>query len=1071
MERHPLSTNLTTRATHTLGDPIVVTLDVTNNGSETLQVLTWGTPLENELTADCLRVERDGEVLPYDGKLVKRGNPTPDAYITIRPGQSARGRVDITTAYPVDRPGSYAVTLDATLFDVFTVPGTAKQPPRMLQDLQPHSLPASSARFDVVAGGQPKLTEGQIARAASQQQAKSSARAPSFNGGTASQQADTVVAHGNAQYFAALAAAQLNAGPASTNALYSTWFGAFDQGRYDTVTKHYTDIGNTLLNEQVTYDLTGTGCQPSYFAYTHKGGRTVWLCNQYLSASQIGTDCKFGTLVHEWSHGVSSTDDNAYGEAACTALAMSDPGKATNNADSHEYFTEHLAQSDFGKSVTFIVDRSTFGRDEIDAMLAQVSPAVIAKAFYVVADGYWPDKLGITASSLGTSPNINPTISVTPPVSGMTVSITSLEAEDTTLPIAPQRFTWVCQFAFADDSGFPATAGDVQTVTLTATLAGQTSSSQIQLIREPNPYELDGPTSWLSTDARVFQIRAGESRFGATIGSAPADASAFVKQVIANLNAGSSGGETFDDISTDQQTSALELAKQVNGTNVFNVAIARVRYRGTIDISNVRVFFRLFPAATTSTTFDPTTTYRRAVQGTSAIALPGLSQGGDLLTIPCFAEQRVDSASVSTTTQVDPANVQTITHDPGGNEVSAYFGCWLDINQTDPQLPTKPSPSDGPWTSGRKSIQQLLRNAHQCLVAEIAFDPDPIPVGASPAGSDKLAQRNLAIVESANPGDEASRRIMTTFDLHPVAKEQAFGAPDELLIEWGNTPQGSTATIFIPEIDPAQIVALADTRYASHSLSLGNDQTIQLMTGGISYLPLPPGAAFGLTGLLSIDLPDTVRKGEVYTVVVRQLTEARARVIPPPSEGGNAGVATHGDVRLIRWRRIVGSYQITIPVRVKAQILPRETRLLSVLRWILDSVPGDDRWYPVFSRYVGLIGDRVGALGGDPDAIEGSPEGTGGKPSPEPGGRRFGKLPHVDGKIAGLIYDCFGDFEGFLLDTCGEEIAFEAREHRIEALVNTAWRERIAVTVVTTVGHPNRPVSIVFRRAPEPFQH
>jgi len=41
-----------------------------------------------------------------------------------------------------------------------------------------------------------------------------------------------------------------------------------------------------------------------------------------------------------------------------------------------------------------------------------------------------------------------------------------------------------------------------------------------------------------------------------------------------------------------------------------------------------------------------------------------------------------------------------------------------------------------------------------------------------------------------------------------------------------------------------------------------------------------------------------------------------------------------------------------------------------VLRWILKSVPPDDRWYPVFSRYVGLIGERVGALGGDPSSVE-----------------------------------------------------------------------------------------------------
>src|SRR5688572_26992255 len=93
-------------------------------------------------------------------------------------------------------------------------------------------------------------------------------------------------------------------------------------------------------------------------------------------------------------------------------------------------------------------DRSTFGRDEIDAMLLQGSPAVITKAFYVITDGYWPEKLGITAASLGMSPNVKPTIAVNPAVSGMTVSVTSLEAEDTSLPIAPQRFTWVCEIAF-----------------------------------------------------------------------------------------------------------------------------------------------------------------------------------------------------------------------------------------------------------------------------------------------------------------------------------------------------------------------------------------------------------------------------------------------------------------------------------------------------------------------------------------------------------------------------------------------------------------------------------------------
>jgi hypothetical protein len=1076
MPRETFTSTLTSEATYALGDPVVLTLVIENTSSEPWHLLIWGTPFEDRLLGDCLIVERDGRPVPYDGRIVKRGDPAAGSYIEVGPGERVHTTIDITTGYAIDSPGTYTATLNVTFNDAFS--GPSGSAPRLRAAHELLTLPPSSTTFTVTAGEEPRPTDGQLARKASAERAtlaKSAARTPNFVGGTDSERADTLIAHGNAQQFAALAASQLNSTTASTNALYETWFGAFDQGRYDNVTKHYNDISGTLLSEQVTYDLTRDDCQSDWFAFTHKGDRTVWLCNLYFSAPQIGTDCKFGTLVHEWSHAVSSTDDNVYGESGCQTLADNDPGKATNNADSHEYFAEHNAQSDFGKSLTFVTDRSTFGKDEIDAMLATASPAVISQAFFVHADGFWPDKLGISASSLGATPNVKPTITVSPAVPGMTVSVTALQAEDTSLPIAPQRFTWVLQVSFADDSGFPTAAGGVSTITLGATLAGLAAGAQIRLIREPNPYELDGATSWLSTDVRVFQIRAGENRFGATIGTTPAAASAFIKQALANLNGGLTS-EPFESISTGQQTSVLELSQKVGGTNVFNFAIAKVRYRGTTDISNVRAFFRLFPAATTSTNYDATTTYRRASSGTAAVPLLGVAGDGSLLTVPCFAEPRVDSASQALTTQTDPANVATIVHAPGGAEKATYFGCWLDINQTQPQFPAKPNPANGPWTSGRKSVQELLRNAHQCLVAEIAFDPDPIPGGVSPGGSDKLAQRNLAIVESPNPGLDDSRRIMTTFDLHPARTDDAARpVPDELLIEWGNLPAGTVATIFIPEVDAGQIVELAGERYANHTLTQVDGQTIELTASGISYVPLPPGAAFGLTGLLSLQLPDTVRKGEAYTVVVRQVADAPpGRVTPPPPVIGKTArtraAATSGQTRVLRWRRIVGSYQLTIPVRTKATILVREERLLSVLRWILAGLAIDDRWHPVFSRYVALTGDRVGALGGNPDAIKPSPDGSGvpapgrpagGEPEPEPGrGHRH------DGKVSGLVYDCFGDFEGFLLEDCGHELSFKARERRVESLADTAWRERIAITVFASGADPHRPTSIVLRRAP-----
>jgi len=653
---------------------------------------------------------------------------------------------------------------------------------------------------------------------------------------------------------------------------------------------------------------------------------------------------------------------------------------AIENADSYENFAERLAVSDFGKTLAIITDRSIFGKDEINAILDQGSPAVISDAFYVVVDGCWPDLLGINTSSLGTSPSVTPSITINPPVAGMTVGFISLEAEDSDLPASPQRFTWVCKVSFSCSNGFPSNPGRVLTVVLTATLAGLSGSAHIRLICERYPYEVDGPVSWLSTDLRVFQIREGETRFGVSMGSTSAEASKFIKQVVSNLNSGRPGVETYENISTDLHASTLELSEKVAGTRVYNFAVAKVRYRGTIDISNVRVFFRLIPVMSTSTHFNLKTTYRRATQGTTTIPLLGLTSAGDLVSIPCFAEPRVDSSSLSVSTQTDPTNIQSIVHDPGGAEVAAYFGCWLDINQTQPQFPTSPSPNDGPWTSGRKSVQELMRNAHQCLVAEIAFDPDPIPQGASPGGSDKLAQRNLSIVESANPGYEASRRILTNFEVHSVARQERAGLPpDELLIDWGDTPSNSVASIYISEIDAGQIISLADGYYGLHGLSQIDESTIGLTVGGITYVPLPFESVGELTGLLSVEMPNTIQKGEEYTIVVRQLTNAEEKLIQDVDTA-----SAYSETGVVRWRQVIGSYQVTMPVRTKEMILPIESRLLSVLRWISESVPTEDRWYRVFSRYVNLIGERVGAFGGDPGKIIGSSDGSGGELIREP---------------------------------------------------------------------------------------
>lgn len=588
----------------------------------------------------------------------------------------------------------------------------------------------------------------------------------------------------------------------------------------------------------------------------------------------------------------------------------------------------------------FIIDRSTFSDDEIEAMLLVSAPAVIQSAFYIVVDGFSPYDLNFTAATM----QYTPTLNVSSPVPGMTITPVRLEFEYPSHLNRRQRLTWVYDVSFANTSGF---TSELITVTLQTSMATVSSTGYLYLILQPNPYEIDGEISWLSTDMRVFQIMEGQSKFGVTIGS---DASAFITQVIANLNSGNTGGQTFEnDISLDQQTSRLELSGTVGGTPVYNFAVAKVRYRSLVTAAtDVRVFFRLFPVATTSLEYDQATTYRRHETGGTVIPLLGI-KNSEVAAIPCFASPRIDAAVTSMTAQTDAPNVQTIPLNLSSAEVAQYFGCWLDINQTQPQFPIQPMPVDGPYTSGRQSIMDLIRNEHQCLVSEIAFTPAPAQNGTTPSVSDKLAQRNLAIVASANPGLAFSRRIPQTFEIRPSTSKQEH---DELMVDWGNIPVGGVATFYLPGIDVSDILLLAARKYRSHRLVRIDEHTLKCDTGGITYLPIPFTDA-NLPGMLTVDLPEGVKKGQVFKVVVRQVTGEPQRGTRARAEVHKPGV-----------RHIVGSFQLTIPVRAKVDMLPGQQRLLSNLRWIERAIPSGNRWAPVFRKYVAQVADRVDALGG-----------------------------------------------------------------------------------------------------------
>src|SRR5450631_3522662 len=131
-----------------------------------------------------------------------------------------------------------------------------------------------------------------------------------------------------------------------------------------------------------------------------------------------------------------------------------------------------------------------------------------------------------------------------------------------------------------------------------------------------------------------------------------------------------------------------------------------------------------------------------------------------------------------------------------------------------------------------------------------------------------------------SPANVSTRRAFNTFDIQPSnAPPPGTIDFDELMIDWGEIPAGSVANIYWPGIKAAQVLKLANSRYAFHSLGATDAHTVQcLTTRRLSYVPIPANAGPKFAGLMSVELPASIAVGHTYTVIVRRVTT----YTPPP---------------------------------------------------------------------------------------------------------------------------------------------------------------------------------------------
>lgn len=701
----------------------------------------------------------------------------------------------------------------------------------------------------------------------------------------------------------------------------------------------------------------------------------------------------------------------------------------------------------------FTVDKSSFGADEV------TDAPVYSKAFWLTLEGYAPN--AVTGKPALSGAFNNDTDLVITPDNANPVYTNPGDLN------APQRITWYYNIHFNAPPfhDFPMSGTSNLSLTAGLTVQGQAyqAITEFELVSAADPFFANVNPSvnnafWLSQDLRVFTATPGDA--STLVNGGPpfnpanpnaldiAAAYSYIQGVLTYLNTSPiyttpSATDPLDNL--PQQGYAFNGPSSVNphtttGVVNYNFAIARVRLTGSSGISgeasNVKVFFRLFNTPSNDTDFQPVTTYRSMLDSATQMLPESPLSGLDMETYPFFASDNFGGNDFSGASY-NNKTIEIIS----GNSIWAYFGCFLNVYDPTPVLNGLP-------------LQAYLGGTHHCLVAQIAYDQAPIVnangVTKSPENSDKLAQRNLQVTLSENPQSPATHRIPQAFDMRPslplaTSSGSLLDYPDELLIDWGNTPAGSVVSIYWPGMDTADILRLARLLYLTKSFTALDSHTILYkVTDAPGYIPIPPGANANagaapgtnpnFAGLLTVDLPPTVIKGQEFNIVVKRVSSRRM--------SAERDMGSKKPVRVMRnWRYIVGSFQIKIPVTTSAVMLWPEENTLAILKWRLANMPAGSRWHPVIARYIDYIAARVDGLGGNSAAILPSINGV-------PAGNAHEKVGHT-GKVCEVLYDCFGEFEGFVLNTCRGYHRFRSCRKGIERVVLYACKEQLNLTVVT----------------------
>ena len=141
-----LTATIEAPTTLTTGETMPLRFTLTNNADTQLYVLTWYTPLEG-IAGKIFHVERNGEVLLYEGILATRAAPSPDDYVLLEPGAAASAQVDLATAYDFSQAGTYTIQFLSP--KISHVARSEDEMATTLDDLGPVQIPANTVTVEI----------------------------------------------------------------------------------------------------------------------------------------------------------------------------------------------------------------------------------------------------------------------------------------------------------------------------------------------------------------------------------------------------------------------------------------------------------------------------------------------------------------------------------------------------------------------------------------------------------------------------------------------------------------------------------------------------------------------------------------------------------------------------------------------------------------------------------------------------------------------------------------------------------------------------------------------------------